>query len=72
MCSPEYAKPYLVSIGWRLERGRALRNGVSIPAPVPWDDYDLHDLACEERVGATELMSRIMTFAKKFGLLPSV
>jgi len=62
-CEPDTAKAYLESTGWKIVGKRARRGSVSIPAPQAGSYYDLHDVSCEEDVGASEMIQQIRTWA---------
>lgn len=59
-CIGEVALLWLVAEGWKIKSKRAYKPGrVDIPAPKAGCLYDLHDVACEEQVGASEILRRI-------------
>ena len=67
--APEIAARWLVATGWELRSDRAYKRGMKdIPAPVAPALYDLHDVACEENVGSSEIVRRIWKWAEENGI----
>lgn len=66
---PEIAARWLVANGWNLRSDRAYKLGkTNIPAPISPALYDLHDVACEEGVSASEIVQRIVKWAEDNGV----
>ncbi|MGO9708968.1 MAG: hypothetical protein ACLQBL_08905 [Polyangiaceae bacterium] len=62
-CDPEVATAWLKTEGWKLSPRRARRGRHNIPAPREHEFYDLHDVACAEDVGASDVVTRIVTWS---------
>ncbi len=59
-CRGAVAHIWLVAEGWEIRGDRAYKKGMmDIPAPKVGQLYDLHDVACEEGVGGSEIIRRI-------------
>jgi len=62
-CQPDVASAWLKATGWTVAGNRARRGRSNIPAPQPHALYDLHDVAVEEDVGASEVVKQIVAWA---------
>jgi hypothetical protein len=69
---PEVAREWLAEAGWVVGNKRARRGSESIPAPQSGFLYDLHDAACVEGIGCSDLIARIIEWAVEKGYDPSL
>jgi hypothetical protein len=64
---PDVAREWLAEAGWKVGKRRATRGSKDIPAPQSGFLYDLHDAACVEALGCSELIARITEWAVEKG-----
>jgi hypothetical protein len=60
---PSVAAGWLRETGWTITGNRARKGGSDIPAPQHHKLYDLHDVATEEGIGASEVVRQITEWA---------
>ena len=64
-CEPETATSWLISTGWTINKRkrRARKSHLNVPAPKSGVFYDLHDVAMEEKVWASEIVKQIVEWS---------